>query len=131
MKTQTIIASIIGGSLIVVALLFSGGGTAAPASIQKFDNVSIQNEKQVINITAKGGYSPRVTEATANVPTTLKMKTQGTFDCSSALVIPSINYKKNLPPTGTTEIEIPPQPAGTTLKGLCSMGMYRFEIVFK
>jgi len=129
MKTQTIVASIIGGSLIVVALLLSGGGTA-PNNTQTVDNVSIQDGKQVVAITAKGGYAPEVTEATADMPTTLQMKTQGTFDCSSALVIPSINYKKNLPPTGITEIEIPPQPAGTTLEGLCSMGMYRFEIVF-
>jgi plastocyanin domain-containing protein len=59
------------------------------------------------------------------------MQTTGTFDCSSTLNIPSLNYQKNLPATGVTEIEIPPQPAGSTIEGLCGMGMYKFEIAFK
>jgi hypothetical protein len=42
-----------------------------------------------------------------------------------------MNYQKNLPPSGVTEIEIPPQEAGSTFEGLCGMGMYGFEIAFK
>ena len=34
------------------------------------------------------------------------MKTSGSFDCSSALVIRSINYQQMLPQTGRREIDL-------------------------
>ena len=86
--------------------------------------------KQIIMISAKGGYSPKVTTAKADMPTVIKMDTQGTFDCSSALTIPSIGYRNNLPPSGETAIDVSPQKAGTTVRGLCAMGMYNFSINF-
>jgi plastocyanin domain-containing protein len=64
------------------------------------------------------------------MPTILKMDTQGTFDCSSSLTIPALGIMKALPPSGETEIEIPPQNAGTTMHGLCAMGMYNFAVNF-
>jgi plastocyanin domain-containing protein len=94
-------------------------------------NVSLENGQQIITVDAKGGYTPRTTIAKADTPTILRVRTSGTFDCSSALRIPAIKYSKNLPPTGTTDIELPKQSAGTTLKALCSMGMYNFSIQFK
>jgi plastocyanin domain-containing protein len=94
------------------------------------DNVSMVGDTQVITITAKGGYLPRVTAAKAGVPTVLKMDTQGTYDCSVALSIPSIGYRKNLPPQGETLIDIPAQPVGTSMRGVCSMGMYSFTLNF-
>ncbi len=93
-------------------------------------NVRSVEGKQVIEVSAKGGYSPRMTVAKANVPTILRVTTNATFDCSSALRIPALSYSKNLPATGTTDIEVPAQAAGTTLKALCSMGMYNFSITF-
>lgn len=94
-------------------------------------NVSTEDQKQIIEITAKGGYSPTATIAKAGVPTILRMKTNGTYDCSSTLRIKSLNYNTNLPATGTTDIEVPAQEPGTTIAGLCSMGMYHFSITFK
>ncbi len=94
-------------------------------------NVSIENGIQYIDISAKGGYSPRVNIAQAGIPTKLKVATSATFDCSASLTIPSIGYRTILPPSGTTEINIPAQEAGTTLQGLCSMGMYSFTIQFE
>lgn len=87
--------------------------------------------KQIIDITAKGGYSPRVVVAKAGVPTILRMTTSGTFDCSASVVIPKLSYQKFLPSTGTTEIEIPAEKAQGTLQGLCAMGMYNFQITFQ
>ena len=113
---------------IVVLLRNNGTSTAAVASTPS--NVSVVGGKQVIQIDAKGGYVPRNTVAKANMPTTLNVKTNGTFDCSSGLSIPSLGYRTNLPPSGVTPIEIPPQPAGTTLKGVCAMGMYNFAVNF-
>ena len=93
-------------------------------------NISMVDGKQIIEINAKGGYLPRNTIAKANTPTAIKIITQGTFDCSSAVVIPSLGYRKNLPPSGETFIQIPPQKEGSTLQGLCAMGMYNFSVKF-
>jgi plastocyanin domain-containing protein len=114
-----------------VTMIFSSrkGGTL-PSAMSNRNNVVTTEGKQVIEIDAKGGYSPRTTSAKAGVPTVLKVKTSGTFDCSSSLVIPSIGYRKNLPPSGETLIDLPPQEVGYVLRGTCSMGMYNFEVNF-
>ncbi len=93
-------------------------------------NVTIKDGIQYIDLSAKGGYSPRVSVAQAGIPTKLKVATSATFDCSASLTIPSIGYRDILPPSGTTEIDIPAQEAGTTLQGTCAMGMYSFAIRF-
>lgn len=94
-------------------------------------NVATVEDKQIITLTAKGGYSPKVTTAKADVPSVIKMVTKGTFDCSASVSIPSLKYQTNLSPTGETLIDIPAQPKGTTLQGTCSMGMYDFSIKFE
>ncbi len=103
---------------------------APPAGEVPADNVQMVAGEQIITIRAKGGYWPRVINAQAGVPTVIKVVTAGTFDCSAALVIPSLNYRKNLPPSGETIIAVPPQASGTVLRGLCAMGMYSFVIQF-
>lgn len=132
MPMKTIVISILAVAVLIGgAILFSGGnknktsGTGPAAN-----NVSMLDGKQIITINAKGGYSPKVTAAKADVPTIIKMDTLGTFDCSSLLTIPSLGINKNLPPSGETEIEVPPQTSGTTLRGLCAMGMFSFAINF-
>ena len=94
-------------------------------------NISIDQGKQIIAIMVKGGYTPRETVATANKPTTLRLTTNGTFDCSSAVRIPQLSYQANLGANGTTEVQIPPQQPGTELRGVCAMGMYHFTLSFK
>lgn len=94
------------------------------------NNVSVVDGKQIITISAKGGYAPRKTTAKAGLPTVIKVITESTFDCSSALTIPSLGYRTNLPFSGETIIDISKQKAGTKLQGLCSMGMYNFSIDF-
>ena len=94
------------------------------------NNVVFENGQQIIEIRAKGGFSPSVSDAKADSNSVIKIITKGTFDCSSSVVIPTLGYEKNLPMTGTTLIDIPPQKAGTVLQGFCSMGMYNFEIRF-
>ncbi len=111
-----------------------GGCSGSHATPNKTEasanNVKNEDGKQIIEVSAKGGYAPSMTTAKANVPTILRIQTSATFDCSSALRIPTLNYSKNLPPTGTTDIEVPAQVAGTTLEALCSMGMYGFSVAF-
>lgn len=125
------------GSLVVTILaiggifiLLRGGGSRVPAGSTPQMNVSLVDGKQVVEIKAKGGYAPRVTVAKANMPTVINVQTNGTFDCSSALTVPAVGFRAMLPPSGVTPIEIPPQQPGTTIKGVCSMGMYSFAINF-
>jgi hypothetical protein len=65
------------------------------------------------------------------MPTKLIMKTNGTYDCSSALVIRSINYRTSLPASGETEIDLGILKTGEKIQGTCSMGMYNFAINVK
>lgn len=96
---------------------------------QSAQNVEVRDGIQYVTITARGGYSPRVSRAQANIPTKLVVKTKGTYDCSAALVIKSIGYQKILPQTGEEVIDLGTPQVGN-LKGLCSMGMYNFSINF-
>jgi plastocyanin domain-containing protein len=127
----TLIATLIASVLIVGAVWLSADSkTAQPGLAGDGENVAVVDGVQIIDIAAKGGYSPRVSEAQAGVSSILRVSTKGTFDCSSALVIPSLGYRKNLPPSDVTDIELPPQEPGTSLQGLCSMGMYSFTVNF-
>jgi plastocyanin domain-containing protein len=119
----------------VVALLLVGlvalirwdpQGTSAATS----DNVSIQNGTQYIDLTAKAGFVPGKTIAQAGLPTVLNVSTNGTYDCSSTISIPTQNVSQLLPATGTTEISLGTPEAGV-MQGTCGMGMYRFEIEFE
>ena len=116
---------LIGGALFFVTQ--NNGGDSPQGSV---NNVSVVDGKQIIEIDAKGGYSPQITSAKADIETIIKVNTKGTFDCSAALTIPTLNYRTTLQPSGVTEIEVPPQKVGTTLQGLCGMGMYNFKVQF-
>lgn len=117
--------------LIVGAIFLTGKNNGSNSQSQgDNNNVSVVDGKQIITINAKGGYTPRSTLAKAGIPTVIKMVTSGSFDCSSALSIPSLGYRKNLPPSGETLIDVPTQNAGSKLQGICAMGMYNFSIDF-
>mgnify|MGYP001578585580 FL=1 len=109
--------------IVVIGIIFAGGAGAT-------QGVEIKYGVQYIKIDALGGYSPQVTEAKGGMPTKLVVATNGTYDCSASLVIPSISFRKILPQTGETEIDLGIFKTGETLKGLCGMGMYSFQINF-
>lgn len=125
-----IISIILAVALIIAGAILSQGGAPSTDSRGQGSNVNIVGGKQIIEISAKGGYLPRVSAAKAGVPTVLRVITRGTFDCSSILVIPSLNYSTRLAPTGEKDIEIPSQQAGAVLRASCGMGMYNFQIQF-
>ena len=120
-----IIALLLIGGVIILGQNSSGQTENVPAN-----NVSMVSGKQIIEIRAKGGYQPRVSTAKAGVPTVLRFDTNGTFDCSASVRIPSLGIGKLLPQTGTTDIELGVVGAGT-LQGMCGMGMYPFEVIFQ
>lgn len=93
-------------------------------------NVEMKDGVQYVTIHARGGYSPEVSVASADVPTKLIVTTNGTYDCSASLVIRSIGYQKILPNTGEEIIDLGTPQTGT-IQGTCSMGMYNFSIHFR
>lgn len=123
-KTVLLIISV--GLIIFMGIIFSGD-----SSSENKQNVEVKNGVQYITIDAKGGYSPRSTLAKAGIPTKLIVKTNGTLDCSAALMIRSVGFQKLLPQNGETEIDIGIPQAGKPLQGLCNMGMYSFTVDFQ
>jgi len=133
-STLSNIAKIFMGLVIItgaVFLLSNRPVTSSELSIGNNINVvTTSGDKQIIDLTAKGGYSPSVITAQANKETILRVNTKNTFDCSSALTIPKLGIQKNLPATGATEIILGIQKPGSEIDGTCSNGMYSFKIKF-
>ena len=136
MNKNIIISIVIATALIIFAIVLTSPKTNNQSNSTSIteetpvNNVSIIDGKQIIDIKAKGGYTPRKSVAKANIPTILRMNTSGTFDCSSSVRIPSMNIFKSLPQSGVTDIDLGTQKVGT-LNGSCGMGMYPFEIEFQ
>ncbi len=126
---EIVLAFIAAGALIGGAFMLTrtSGDTAQSVNA---NNVTVVDGKQIIEINAKGGYQPRKSMAKAGIPTIIRFNTKGTFDCSSAVRIPSMNISKSLPQTGSTDINIGSGKLGT-LQGSCGMGMYPFEVEFQ
>ncbi len=114
--------------LIVVAFIIAKGRVST--TLSNVNNISVIDGKQIIDLTAKGGYSPGKSIAKAGIPTILRFTTNGTFDCSSSIRIPSMNVSKNLALAGITDIDLGSPKVGI-LRGSCGMGMYPFEIDFQ
>lgn len=148
---QNIIASIIAGIIIVSFYFYINKDNTLPSPnfsmsnnlieetnteedvvdvAEKINNVNIVDGKQIIEIKAKGGFLPRKSVAKAGIPTILRLNTNGTFDCSSSVRIPSMKIFKNLPQTGTTDIDLGSLEV-KVISGTCGMGMYPFEIDFQ
>ncbi len=95
----------------------------APSSAEASDNLTLRAENR--------GYNPARLAAQADVPVTLNIVTDNTTSCARDFVIPAIKYYILLPVTGAEIVQIPPQPAGTTMRFTCSMGMYTGLIEFR
>jgi plastocyanin domain-containing protein len=133
MKKPITISIIIAVLLIGGVLVLGGNKTVVneteSASVPA-NNVSVVDGVQIIDITARGGYMPRKSVAKAGMPTIIRFNTKGTFDCSSSVRIPSMKITKNLPQSGSTDIDVGNQEVGLLL-GTCGMGMYPFEVEFR
>lgn len=123
---------IVAVTLTILGLILLGGSPSAPApSVSDSSVVTIKGDVQYVDITAKaGGYYPKVINAKAGVKTVLRFKTERAYGCETAMTIPSLNIKKNLPPTGVTEIEIGNGQAGKDLLITCLMRMYSATVKF-
>jgi uncharacterized protein len=88
-------------------------------------------EGDIVLHVGNNGYFPQTLGAPANKAVTLNLITNQTYSCARDFVIPVLNYYQLLPDTGTVQVNIPAQPAGTRLFFTCSMGMYTGQIVFE
>lgn len=127
---KAIIVSILVAGILIGGTIMLTRNKGANTMVDNPSNVTIVDGKQIVVINAKGGYQPRMSVAQAGIPTVLRFDTNGTFDCSASVRIPSMNISKTLPQSGITDIEIGSQKVAT-LQGTCGMGMYPFEVEFK
>lgn len=128
----------INGGLNVLGSPFSfnnltSGFLPSSSSLSSADASSVQAsapDGQLILRVQSSGYFPRTLKAPANKSLILNLITNQTYSCARDFVIPALNYYQLLPATGTAQVTIPPQAAGTRLFFTCSMGMYTGQIVF-
>ena len=128
MQKNTIISIIVSVALIGGTIYFVSN-RATPTGTPS-QNVEIRDGVQYVNVTAKGGYSPRTTQLKGGLPTKLVVKTDGTYDCSASLAIRSAGFQKILQPTGEEIIDLGIPKSGEKVQGVCSMGMYNFAVNF-
>jgi len=127
MKTFSLIILV---AVIIFGIFLFTKGEPSVSNVATPNNVTIIDGKQIVEIKAKGGFTPRKSVAKAGLPTILRFNTESTFDCSSSVRIPDLNISKNLPLSGVTDVEILSNQIGI-LKGSCGMGMYPFEVEFR
>ncbi len=129
MQKNTIISIIVSVALIGGTLYFvSDRSSSSGGEVAQSQNVEIRDGVQYVTVTAKGGYSPRLTEIKGGIPTKLVVKTNGTYDCSASLVVRSVSFQKILQPTGEEIIDLGTPKSGEKVQGVCGMGMYNFQI---
>ena len=130
MNSNTKVLLVVGVIALRGFLLFRGGGntqTQSSVAANASSNVVVVGGQQIVTITAKGGYQPEASVVQAGIPTVIRFETNGSFDCSSSVRIPDLGISKNLPSSGTTDVNVGTLSAGI-LQGTCSMGMYQFEL---
>ncbi len=129
MQKNTIISIIISIALIGATFyLVSDRSGLSGGEVVQSQNIEIRDGVQYVAITAKGGYSPRITQIKGGLPTKLVVKTDGTYDCSASLVIRSVGFQKILQPTGEEVVDLGIPKSGEKVQGVCGMGMYNFQI---
>lgn len=131
MQKNIFISIVISVAIIGGVLYFVYDKPVSPEEVSgdvESKNVEMRDGIQYVTITALGGYSPRISIVEPNIPTKLVVKTQGTYDCSASLVIRSVDFQKILQPNGEEIIDLGSLETSETIKGLCGMGMYSFQI---
>lgn len=129
MQKNILISIIISVILIGGTLYFVSDRPASSGSeVVDSQNIDIRDGVQYVTITAKGGYSPSVSQIKGGLPTKLVVKTDGTYDCSASLIVRSVGFQKILQPTGEEVIDLGIPKSGEKVQGVCGMGMYSFQI---
>ncbi len=115
---------------IIISLVLIGGTFYAISGgeVAQSQNIEIRDGVQYVTVFAKDGYTPRVSQIQGGIPTKLIVKTDNTFDCSASLVVRSVGFEKILSSTGEEVIDLGVPKSGGKILGVCSMGMFNFQI---
>lgn len=82
---------------------------------------------QLVEITVRGGYRPRLIRARAGVPLRIVFRRDDDDACSERVVFSAPRLDRRLAPAGVTTVDLPAQPAGD-IRFTCGMGRYRGRI---
>lgn len=125
------LVSINSGLTLMGSPLSLSGLTQAGRAIQSSSQEFSATPGVELTLNARNnGYSPQRLAAKAGEPIVLYVVTADTFSCARDFVIPAIGFETLLPQSGTVQVNIPAQSAGTVLRFTCSMGMYTGVIEF-
>lgn len=130
MPKTLLIVAILALFAIVLIFVFGKSNNTSKQTTQAEKNIEIKDGIQYITVTAKAGYSPKVTNAKANIPTKLVVKTNGTYDCSASLIVRPTGFRGILSQTGEKVIDLGIPKSDQPVLGICGMGMYSFQINF-
>lgn len=114
--------------IVMAVLLFNSRPNNPPTVLSS--QVEIVDGVQIAEIYAKNGFTPGKLTLKSDTVTKLRITTKDTVDCSNVISIPKIQIQRNLPVTGTTDVEIPPQSTGTKLTATCSLGQNTLQLEF-
>lgn len=84
-------------------------------------------EVRVVEIVVEGAYTPSMIHAVEGERLLLRFVQKSHSPCVREVVFPSLGIRRTLPPGETTEIELPPLPAGEVVFH-CGMKMVRGRI---
>ena len=91
---------------------------------------SVSKDKQTVEITADGGYKPRVVELKAGVPAELVFTRKDPSSCLEEVVLPDFGVKATLPVNKKYIVKIQPNKPGRYTYA-CGMNMFFGEIDVK
>lgn len=116
---------ILRGSSVTLASVVSrpGGNGSSAAAAPAPALVGPDGMQNLVIDVRSTSYAPSRLQASAGVPATLTLKTDGTQGCTRAFVVPSLGIQKVLPETGVTKVTLGDLKPGP-LRFTCSMGMY-------
>ena len=99
--------------MTAVELAVVGGGVALIAALawyffapRKVTQAQFEGDRQVVDITVRGGYSPNLIRVTAGQPVRLRFDRQENSDCTARVVFPDLRTSASLAAFGTTTLDL-------------------------
>jgi sulfite exporter TauE/SafE len=100
------------------------GGPGSTGSIKETDN------NPTIKI-GSYGYSPQTLYVKRGEPVKITLTNADGYSCAQSFVIPSLGLRASVPPGRTEVLEFVAPSEPTTIPFMCSMGMYRGQIIVR
>ena len=112
----------IGGVALIAALAWFFFGKRAVRS------AALRGDRQEVEITVKGGYSPNLIRVREGVPLRLVFDRQEAGDCTSRVVFPDFGVSRSLAPFARTTVEFTPERSGE-FAFACGMNMVHGTLI--